>query len=228
VFFMQARRRWDHLAVNQVAWARPRVVEIMRTMGSRATHNVTTSIAIIVRSPHDTRSFCHQAQSTVLQACEKYCVERADPSWKMALDLVWGTSLPSLSLPQAHSYILPPDPVRDGESLAMTSTVPPPLPSLGISDVASMRAGISAPLSFLLVDASTQSDANLAPSMSSSARHWLRHESEADYSRVASDSGRSLPPLKESGLLDYGEAGPLPVSSAVGYMAGQQQQQHKQ
>jgi hypothetical protein len=172
----------------------------------------------------------HHAQSTFVQACEKYCVERADPSWMKALNLVWGISLPSLPLPRAHNYILPPDPVRDGESTAPTSVVPPcavdvdvaPFRSLGSafpralseSRVASTHSGIRSP--FGLVDAPVDPYVNMAPSIGSSARRWLRLESEAEYSREGSDSVYSLPSLKESGL--------LPATSMSGHMAGQQQQ----
>jgi hypothetical protein len=177
-----------------------------------------------------------------VQACEKYCVERADPSWMKALDLVWGISLPSLPLPRAHNYILPPDPVRDGESTAPTSVVPPyavgagvaPFRSLGSSfpralgesRVVSTHSGIRSPSG--LVDAPVDLYVNMAPSMGSSARRWLRLESEAEYSREGSDSVHSLPSLKESGLLGLGEGGLLPATSMSGHMAGQQQQQQQQ
>jgi hypothetical protein len=176
-----------------------------------------------------------QLQLTFVQACEKYCVERADPSWTIAVDSIWGATLPSMPLVlQAH------DSARDSVDSAPKSAVPPPAAGvggayfrsvnsafvrvLGGSGGTSMRTGIRAPFSLGLVDAPADLYADVAPAMSSSAWRRLRLENEADYSHAGSETVRSLPSLKESGLLHCGEGGSLPAPPVFGLMAGQLQQ----
>jgi hypothetical protein len=186
----------------------------------------------------------HHAQPTFVQACEKYCVERADPSWMKALDLVWGTSLPSLSLPRAHDYILPHEPVRDGGSTAPTSVAPSSavVPRylhllhtkfarvLGDSPAASLSGSTRIAISARLRPADAPEDlyANAASGTSSPVWRRLQLENEPDNSRPGSGSMCSLPSLKDSGLLDCGDSGPLSAVSVLRPMADQQQHQHQQ